>query len=201
MRLTWYSPPRSGPSPQPHSQSCHHLTSVSVEIPLSVSAGNIGGGDRGGGRFRGLGGEGGCLGFVPCRRVSSCNVTFWALDGGDTKSRAACTSSNGETVICGVGAGGFANGSPSCSDWKVGDGVGVWRTSSWVKGTMSILSWDCRAAWFPSLLIEYRLLLRTENIKLARCEKSETRDNGKWECDSRAAFLRWRSATSHLLRF
>src|SRR5262245_28083502 len=69
--LTWLSPPRSGPSLQPHSQSCHHLTSFQLSSSskdLSASGGATGdggssisirgGGVRGGGRPKGFGGGG-----------------------------------------------------------------------------------------------------------------------------------------------
>jgi hypothetical protein len=44
---TWQSPPLSGPSPQPHNQSCHHLPSR--WLPSVGAEYNIGAGDEVGG--------------------------------------------------------------------------------------------------------------------------------------------------------
>jgi len=62
---TWLCPPRSGPSPHPHSHSCHHLVSRSIcsllspDVGFDWDIGAIGGGVRGGGRDNGFGGGGG----------------------------------------------------------------------------------------------------------------------------------------------
>ena len=172
--LTWTSPPRSGPSPQPQSQSCHHLTSAAASSgklfpPSSIR--NIGGGDRGGGRFNGLGGEGR---LVRCLRRASFVGVLRVGEVGDVESGAACTSSNGEIVSCGTGADRFANGFRS----QVGDVSALWR-DSYVNGTTSMLSRDCRAVWCPIVLIEFFFPLRPVNNRLARRETSKTRDEAE----------------------
>ena len=37
-RRTWWSPPRSGPSPHPHNHSCHHLTGGASSSAFALSA-------------------------------------------------------------------------------------------------------------------------------------------------------------------
>jgi hypothetical protein len=100
-------------------------------------------------------------------------------------------------------SGGFVNGSvgwASSESERVGDGVGL--TLICVSGTISILSCDRRAIWLPKPLNDECLDFRPDQIWLARRDTSPTKDGGDdIEAELRAAFLRSRSAISHLLRF
>ena len=83
---------------------------------------------------------------------------------------------------------------------RVGDGVGLMLIC--VSGTISILSCDRRAKWLPKPPNDECLDFRPDQRWLARRDTSPTKDgDDDIEAEPRAAFLRCRSAISHLLRF
>lgn len=79
----------------------------------------------------------------------------------------------------------------------MGEGVGL--AAILFSGTISMVSWDWRAAW--DVPIEECLPFLPVQRRLARRETSPTRDELGLCAEALAAFLRWRSAISHLLRF
>ena len=135
---TCWSPPRSGPSPQPHSHSCHQRvaitdsSSTSEEDRLEAFMGVmgvggvcIGGGVLGGGRSRGFGV--GAWRRVDSRRANSTGpsgVGPAAVDASGTSARGSMTG-----PVWAGSAKGSSSGLRRCS-LKVGEGVGVAMSSS-----------------------------------------------------------------------
>lgn len=169
-------------------------------VDVEGEEGTIGGGVRGGGKFRGCGGGGFCVVLVDSDFV--CWRVFEGVEEGCSRVESVCCeSANGERrESAGVEKGLLELGSSNSE--RVGDGDGL--LFIWVKGTVSMLSsWDWRGACVPKPPREEPLDFLPAHKALARRDTSPTNEGLVAELvdDPRAAFLRWRSAISHLLRF